>query len=122
MLRINKRRLPALLLDFRNRMQRQCRLPGRFRTIDLNNPPLRVAAPQRQIQRQGTRRQQLHVNLLCLPQFHNGAVPKLLRNLRNRQLQRLFLPVFCPRRPRSCSCGLFCHICTFLFLYYIISY
>ena len=88
-LHVDKRRVAAVLLPFRDAVQRQRRLTGAFRPVDLDDSAARQAADtKRQIQRKRSGRDGFHVHRLILAQTHDGSLAELLFNLRQRRLQR----------------------------------
>ena len=90
MLYVDKRGIAAVFLPLRDAVQRERRFTGGFRPVHLYNTPSGQAADsQRHIQRKRTGGDRFHLHCLILSQAHNGALAKLLFNLRQRRIQRL---------------------------------
>ena len=91
-------------------MQGDRRLATRFRAEKLDHASARQPFPtQRQVQRQGPRRDPLDLHVRALTQLHDGPGPKRLLDLADRVVKRLLLgrqrrldsrsfPVAWPRR------------------------
>ena len=90
---IHKSADATLFLFFRDRVQRQRRLAGRFRTVNLDHPALwQTTDPQRNIQPQRSCRCRLDIgHLVITAELHDGALAELPLDLRQRAFQRLFL-------------------------------
>ncbi|MNY27333.1 hypothetical protein D3C86_1612380 [compost metagenome] len=81
----------ALLLGFRNRLQRQRRLTRAFRAINFNDAPLRQTADaERDIQAERTRRNGLHLNHIFIgTELHNRSLAERPFDLGERRFQCL---------------------------------
>src|SRR5262249_36233321 len=83
---------PALLLHFGDRMQREGRLAGGFRTVDLHDAAAGVTADaQRDVEAQRSRRNRGHVlrEGLLVAETHDRTLAELLFDRLDRQLDRL---------------------------------
>ncbi len=118
MLGIDKRRDAAHFLCFRNGMKRQRRLPGRFRPVNLDDTPSRIAADtDRDIERQRTRGNDVHIHLRPhIPQLHDGAGPEFFFNLLHRRFQRFFPILYASGNDDVRSLLFRCHVCALSFL------
>ena len=89
---VHKGHLAAHFLRLRQHMQRQRRLTGGFRPVDLHDTAAGQATDtQRQIQRQGAGGDGLHVHRALRAVAHDGALAVHLLDLLHGRLQRLFL-------------------------------
>ena len=92
MLGIYERDLSAALLRLRHDVQRQRRLTGRLRSVDLDDSALRHAADaERCVERQRAGRNRFHVHLRTVAQTHDRALAEVLFNLGDCRLQCFFL-------------------------------
>ena len=71
-------------------MERNSRLTGRLRSVNLDNSPFRDAAESEcNIKTQGTCGNSLYIHIsLGIPQFHHGTFSVLFLNLSKRSFQR----------------------------------
>ena len=89
-------------------MQCQCRLAGGFRSEDLDDSSLGVAADAKcRIQCQASRRNGVHAYIRPVAKTHDGAFSVLLLNRLERILQQLVLAAVASR---LYFCFFFCHI------------
>ena len=94
MLRVDERDLAAALLRLRHDMQRQRGLAGRFRAVDLNDPPLRHAADaERGVERQRAGRDGVDLQIRAVAQAHDRALAEVFLDLPDGGIERLFLVV-----------------------------
>ena len=99
MLGIDKGNLAAALLCRGQHMQRQRRLAGGFRSVNLYDSAARQTADaQCGIQRQRAGRNGIHVHLWLVTQTHDRALAVVLLDLVQRRFQRFFLVVCGGRR------------------------
>ena len=92
MLGVYERDLAAALLRLRHDVQRQRRLTGGLRPVDLDDaPPGHAADAQSQVQGQGARGDGLHVGFGVFAIAHDGALAIHFFDLLHGGLQRLFL-------------------------------
>ena len=90
MLGVDERGDPAVPLGIGHRVQRDGRLAAGFRPEELDDPPARQPLPpQRQVQRQGPRRDPLDFEVGPLPQLHDRAGAERFLDLADRVVQRL---------------------------------
>ena len=90
MLDVDERGITAHLLPFRDAVQRERRLTGGFRPVDLDDSAARQAADaERKIQRKRARGDGLHLQRVVLAEPHHGALAELLLDLRQRRFKRL---------------------------------
>ena len=116
-LRVDERGHTAHLLRLRDDVQRNGRLAGGFRAVDLHHAAARHAAhAQRHIQIQTARRNHLNIAHGALAHADDRALAELLFNAGQRDIQRaLFFGAVVVRRDRRDRlCGFFaliaCHI------------
>ena len=92
MLRVNKSRDAASLLNLRHHMKSDRRLARRLRSVDLYDPALGDAADtQRQIKAHRAGRSGLHIHRRRVTQLHDRSLAVVLFDLRQSRLQCLFL-------------------------------
>ena len=93
MLGVDKGADAALFLFLSDDVQRQRRLAGAFRPVDLDDAPFRQPAdaePDVETERSGRDRLDIH-RRLALAELHDRALAKVPLNLRQRAFQRLRL-------------------------------
>ena len=90
MLRIDEGRDAAVLLRFGNHVQRDRRLTGRLRAVDLDDAAARNAADaEGDVERQDARRDDLDVHVcLGIAEAHNRTLAEVLLDLLQRILER----------------------------------
>ena len=87
MLRVDKRARTALFLRLRDNAQRQRRLTGAFRPVNLDDSPFRQPADaERDVYAERTGRNRLNINLGVLSQPHDGAFAESSLNLAQRRV------------------------------------
>ncbi len=94
MLRVDECDLTAALLRLRHDVQRQRRLTGGLRPVDLNDASLRDAADaERRIQCQRTGWDGIDLEIRAVTQTHNRALAEVFLDLPDGGIERLFLVV-----------------------------
>ena len=83
---------PSLRWACGHRVQCDCRLAARFRAEKLDHPSTgQPFSPERQVERQGPRRNPLDLHVGAFTQLHDGPCPERLLNLTERVVQGLLL-------------------------------
>ena len=94
MLGVDECDLAAALLCLRNDMQRQRRLAGGFRAVDLNNSALGYAADaERGVERQRTGRDRVDLQIGPVAKAHDRTLAEVFLDLPDGRIKRLLLVV-----------------------------
>ena len=102
---------PAACLGFGDDVVDQGRLARGLRSEDLDDPPSRDAADaEREIERQGSRRDRPDLDLAVGAEAHQQALAELLPDVGNRALESRVLGLGLLGRGVLQSCFLVCHL------------
>ena len=94
MLGVDECDLAAALLCLRNDMQRQRRLAGGFRAVDLNNSSLGYAADaERGVERQRTGRDRVDLQIGPVAKAHDRTLAEVFLDLPDGRIKRLLLVI-----------------------------